>query len=82
MNLPRKWRNYLSPHRASSKYEISFVAHLFMAAAAHERVTNISSNLECHLIYGIYFHVEKAATIRMKGEFCFDIIQLQNYDEK
>jgi hypothetical protein len=42
-------------------------------AAAHEQVTNISSNLECHLIYGIYFHVEKAAAttamIRMKGEF-------------
>lgn len=26
MNLSWKWRNYLSPHRASSKYEISSVA--------------------------------------------------------
>lgn len=77
MNLSWKWRNYLSPHRASTKYEISSVASpsrskRLIRAAAHEQVTNISSNLECHLIYGIYFHVEKAATtrmIRMKGEF-------------
>lgn len=79
MNLSWKWRNYLSLHRAPSKYEISFVVpHLTLYyAAAHKRVTNISSNLECHLIFEIYFHVEKASNVdKNERRISFDIIQL------